>query len=55
MFFRHEGPRTFPIILIIFGLALVLNGLDILKINFSILIGLLLLIWGTSYFWQKWQ
>lgn len=55
MFFHHEGPRTLPIILIIFGIALVLNGLDILKINFSILIGLLLLIWGLSFFWKRWQ
>lgn len=52
MFFHREGSRTFPIILLVFGIALILNGLDILKINFSILIGLLLLIWALSYFWK---
>lgn len=55
MFFHRESPGTLPIILVIFGVALILNGLEILKINFSILIGLLLLIWGLSFFWKNWR
>ena len=52
MIFRHENLRVLPIILVIFGIALILNGLDLLQINFSIIFGLLLLILGLSIFWK---
>ncbi|HEX7456476.1 MAG TPA: hypothetical protein VF303_03350 [Candidatus Nanoarchaeia archaeon] len=52
MIFHHDGPRLLPILLIIFGIALILNGLGLLKINFSIIFGLLLLLWGISHFWK---
>ena len=52
MIFHREGPRLLPILLIIFGVALILNGLGLLKINISIIIGLLLLFWGVSHFWK---
>ena len=55
MFFHQEGAKTFPILLIIFGLALILNGTGVLNINFSVIVGLLLLIWGLSHFWKSWQ
>ena len=52
MIFHKEGPRIFPIVLIIFGIALILNGLELLKINFTIILGILLLFWGISHFWK---
>ena len=52
MIFQREGPRILPIILIIFGIALILNGLNLLKINFTIIFGILLLLWGVSHFWK---
>ena len=52
MIFHSEGPRMFPILLIIFGAALILNGLGLLNVNFSVIFGLLLLVWGISHFWK---
>ncbi len=52
MIFHHEGSRLIPILLIIFGIALILNGLGLLKISFSVIIGLLLLVWGVSQLWK---
>ena len=52
MFFHSDGPKMFPILLVIFGVALILNGLELLKINFSIIVGVLLLIWGVSAIWK---
>jgi hypothetical protein len=52
MLFHQERPKLLPILLIIFGAALILNGLGLLKINFSIIFGLLLLLWGLSIFWK---
>lgn len=53
MFFHKEKPKFLPIILIIFGVALILNGLGFLKINFTIILGVLLLLWGSSHFWKN--
>ena len=52
MIFHQDGPRLLPILLIVFGIALILNGLGVLNINFSIIFGLLLLLWGVSHFWK---
>lgn len=52
MIFHREGPRILPILLIIFGIALILNGINLLKINFTIIFGILLLLWGMSHFWK---
>jgi hypothetical protein len=52
MFFHQDRPRILPIFLIIFGVALILNGLGLLQISFSIILGLLLLLWGISLIWK---
>jgi len=53
MFFHKQKPKFLPIILIIFGSALILNGLGFLKINFTIIFGVLLLLWGLSHFLEN--
>ena len=53
MLFHREDPKFLPILLIIFGVALILNGIGLLQINFTIIFGILLLLWGLSHFWKN--